>query len=145
MSADALGVPSPLRVSTCGNLLQEPNVDVEVNTAWRGDSFRQDLGDAGNPLCYRRCVVDAWELREGDTVYCTPSEKGGSMEIGYVEGLFADKDGDGDEIKQAYVRWFWRASQIKKGAKKDMHPRELLFSNSWDQWPVEGIEGCGYM
>ena len=118
MSADALGVPSPLRVSTDGIMLQEPNVDVEVNTAWRGDSFRQDLGDAGNPICYKQCVVDAWELREGDMVYCTPSIKGSSMEIGYVEGLFAAKDDDGDDIKQAYVRWFWRAPQVKKGAKK---------------------------
>ena len=144
MSADALGYPAPERVSPLGIMLQEPNVDVEVTTAWRGDSFRQDLGDAGRPLCYRKCVVDAWELREGDMVYCTPSEKGSPMEFAYVEGLFADKDEDNEEIKQAYVRWFYVASQVKRNAKKDCHCRELFLSNTWDQWPVEGIEGCVY-
>ena len=68
MSADALGVPSPLRVSTDGIMLQEPNVDVEVNTAWRGDSFRQDLGDAGNPICYKQCVVSCSPRQEGHFV-----------------------------------------------------------------------------
>ena len=141
MSADSLGVPAPLRVSVDGLMLEEPNVDVEVTTTWRGDSFRQDMGDAGKPLCYRKCTVDLWELREGDMVYCTPALKGDSMEIAYVEGLFAAKDEEGEDIKQAYVRWFWRASAIKKAAKKDNHPRELLLSDSWDEWPVEGIEG----
>ena len=50
-------------------------------------------------------------------IWCTARlhlrEIADSMEIAYVEGLFAAKDEDGEDIKQAYVRWFWRASHIR--------------------------------
>ena len=51
-------------------------------------------------------------------VYCTPSEKGSPMEFAYVEGLFADKDEDNEEIKQAYVRWFYTLFLRSRGIRR---------------------------
>ena len=139
--ADCAGVPHADRVSPGGFMLAEPVTDDEVNTIWRGDPFEQDLGSAGKPRCFPEVKIDNWVLRDGDLVYGTPSDKGAPMEIGLVEGLFVGKDSDGEECKNAYLRWFWPAKDVQHSLK-DVHAREIFISDTYNEWPLEGIEGC---
>ena len=139
--ADCAGVPHPNPVSPGGIMLAEPVTDDEVNTVWRGDPFEQDLGSAGKPRCFPEVKVDNWILRDGDVVYATPSEMNSSMEIAIVEGLFVGKDSDNEECKNAYLRWFWPAKDVQHQLK-DVHARELFISDTYNEWPLEGIEGC---
>ena len=139
--ADCAGVPHPARVSPGGIMVAEPVTDDEVNTTWRGDPFEQDLGSAGKPRCYPEVKIDNWVLRDGDVIYATPSEQGSSMEIGIIEGLFVGKDSDNEECKNAYLRWFWPAKDVQHSLK-DVHAREIFISDTYNEWPLEGIEGC---
>ena len=122
-------------------MLAEPVTDDEVNTTWRGEPFHQDLGNAGKPRCFPEVKIDDWCLRDGDMVCATPSEKGGTMEIGFVEGLFIGTDSQGEECKNACLRWFWPAKDVQH-LLKDVHSREVFISDTYNEWPIEGIEGC---